>query len=173
MFDVASVLGDLVGKLPNLTNGLLKLFYKKETIHNRIIIDLASHKSAVKTQLLGSSDMSVYIRVGNYTPFDLTVESITLKFRWEETSIKLSKVNFQTVPKNSEIHIYISEDITEEQAIKIAIAADSERKNTPYLYYDVDLSNRLYRLQKSNEFREFPLEIINKDNAIKRLKKAS
>ena len=172
MLDIAGVLSDFADKVPSLFNGLLKLIYKKDKLSEKIIIDLASHKSAVKAQLLGNSDMSISIRVSNYTPFKLTIENITLKLNWEEASVKIFNGNFKEISSFTEQEFYLNENISAEQAEKLAIASDRNR-NTPYLTYDIDTSNRLYRIQKSNAFRDFFLEIINKDNAIKALKKAS
>ena len=172
MFDLAGVFSDFADKAPSLFNWLLRRIYKKEKIEKRITVDLASHKSSVKTQLLSNAEMSVIIRIGNYTPFDLTLENITLKFRWDDASVKIFSGNFKEVPACTEQEIYLCESISNEQAEKIALASDHNR-NTPYLSYDIDISNRLYRIQKSNSFRDFFLEIINKENAIKALKKAS
>ena len=172
MLGLAGVFSDFADKIPSLFNWLLKLIYKKEKIEKRIIIDLASHNSSVKTQLLGNADMFVSIRVGNYTPFDLTLESITLKFRWDDASVKIFSGNFKEIPACTEQEIYLCESISNEQAEKVAMASDHNR-NRPCLSYDIDISNRLYRIQKSNEFREFHIDIINKDNALKKFKKAS
>ena len=172
MSDLAGVLSDFADKAPSLFNWLLRRIYKKEKIENRIVIDLTSHKSSVKTQLLGNADISVNLRVSNYTPFNLTLENITLKFQWENASVKIHQGNFIEIPSCTEQEIYLSEHISSEQAEKIAAASDHNR-NTPYMSYDIDISNRLYRIQKSNQFRDFYIDIVNKDIAIENLKKAS
>lgn len=169
MAAILSVIGDFADKIPGIFDWALRKIYKEEVIKNRIVVDLTSHTGAVKAQLLGDADITVLIRISNYTPFELTVENITLEFRWDGISRKIYKGNFEKIHASSERNIYLKEDLSTEQAHKIARAAEHPL-NDPRMSCQIDFSNRLYRFQKYDEFRNFPLDIVNKDNVLKHLK---
>ena len=169
MADILSVMGDFADKIPGIFDWSLRRIYKEEVIKNRIVVDLTSHTGAVKAQLLGSADITALIRISNYTPFELTVENITLEFRWDGINRKIYKGNYEKIPASAEQNIYLKEDLSTEQAHKIAKAAERPL-NAPTLSCQIDFSNRLYRFQKYDQFRDFPLDIVNKDNVLKQLK---
>lgn len=94
MADMLGILGDWVDKAPSLLNWFLKKIYKEEGIKERIVIDLTSKKSTIGAQLFDNAYINVILRIANFTPFELTVENITLEFRWDGISKKIHKNNF-------------------------------------------------------------------------------
>lgn len=172
MADALGMLSDLADKAPGLLNWFLKKIYKEEELKNRITVDLSSNKSTICAQLLDNADISVILRIANFTPFELTVENITLEFRWDGVSKKIHKNNFEKISKCSEKNVFLRESLSSEEVMRIAIASD-KKMNEPRLAYTIDFSNRLYRFQKYGELDSFELELINKDIALQKLKKAS
>lgn len=172
MGDIAGILSDWADKVPSLLNSLLKKIYKREHIEKKTVVDLNSNKSAIRAQLLDNADINIILRITNFSPFELTVENVTLEFIWDGISKRVYKNNFEKITHSSEKDIFIGDSLSSEEARKIAMASD-KRMNEPRLTYTIDFSNRLYRFQKYGELSSFNFDLINKEIAVKKLKEAS
>lgn len=170
MADVLRMLSDWADKVPNILNWILKKIYKEEKIKKRIIVDMTSNKSANRIQLLNNEGINFTLRIANFTPFDLTVEDITLEFFWGHITKKICKNNFTKVEKFSEKNIFLHENLSSEEAAKI-VTTLKEKMGSPRLDYTIDFVNRLYHFQKYDVLSNFRIEILNKDVAIQKLRK--
>lgn len=166
------VSSDLAGKLPSIFNWLLRKIYKEEDIKKRVVVDMTSSKSANRIQLLDNRNINFILRIANFTPFELTVENITLEFFWDQINKKICKNNFDRVKERSEKNVFLHESLSSEEALRIATASE-KRVSEPRVSYTIDFSNRLYRFQKYGDLNSFGLEIFNQDTALEKLRNPS
>lgn len=172
MADVLGVLSDWAGKVPGILNWLLRLIYREEKIKKRVIVDMTSNKSANHVQPLDDRNINFTLRIANFTPFKLTVENITLEFFWGHVTKKICENNFVEIEKCSEKNVFLRESLSSEEALKI-VKAPNLKITEPRVGYRIDFSNRLYRFQKYGDLNNFGLEILNQEQALKKLSKPS
>ena len=163
-------------KLPGFLNFLLKWFYKEEDIKKKIVVDLISSQSAVQVFNFFSNDggISIWLRFANFTPFELTVQSITLEFKYGTTK-KLTKIDHEKIDRLTEHRINLTERLISEEEKAIGKALKNN-KNKPQLSYTIDFSNRLYRFKKEGYWgisQNFPFDVLNKEEVLQKLEKNS
>ena len=167
--DLIEVISASADKLPGFLNFLLKWFYKEEDIKKKIVVDLISSQAAVQAFNLLSNDggISVWLRFANFTPFELTVQSITLEFKYGTTK-KLTKVDHEKIDRLTEHKINLRESLSSEEGKTIGKAL-KDSQNKPQLSYTVDFRNRLYRFKKHDYLQNFPFDVLNKEYVLQKL----
>ena len=160
---------DFGGNVVGLGFWLLKQIFGKEKLSQKIIVDLCSGNRAVTVNCGDGSNIRVWMNIRNYTPFDQKLDNLTVTYHQAGISVKLRPDKKHIIKAFSEEKIYLNDNITSEQAIKIALENDGS--NDPRLEYHADFSNRLYELPKFGSLECLAVEKLN-DHLYKQHKKA-
>jgi len=85
--------------------------------------------------------------------------NLTVKYYHGGSTVKFRNDRRETIPAFAEKEIYLEEKLLPEEARKIALCEDSS--SDPYLSYNADFSNRLYKISKSDTLNHLYAHKIN------------
>lgn len=124
----------------------LKKVFSKTWFQQQVKIDLRPRYEAVTLYAGDKKEISIWLRVSNFTYFDIEIDRMELKFQYAGHHAKLIKLDRQIVSSLSTSDIYLQDNLTPDHVVAIENNCNHNTKSSIDGYAEISSKVHNFKL---------------------------